>query len=75
MERRANASEGDDEKCPLFANDSPSSFTNDAVDKLQEVALQRIHQLYRRFNQYVPDQGELACLKAIILFRPGNYFE
>lgn len=45
-------------QCPLF----------DDADKLD--IIRPMVQLFERFKTYRIDQGELTCLKAIVLFRP-----
>jgi hypothetical protein len=46
------------DKCPLF----------EEADNVE--ALHPMIQLFERFKDYRLDQGELTCLKALILFRP-----
>ncbi|KAI6224710.1 hypothetical protein M3Y95_00781400 [Aphelenchoides besseyi] len=46
------------EKCPLL----------DGIDNVD--VMRPMVQLYERFKAYGLDQGELTCLKAIVLFRP-----
>lgn len=58
--------EDSQKKLSLNASETLSSSTNDFD---QFVILQK---LYAHFNTNNLDQGELACLKAIVLFRAGK---
>ncbi|VDN58598.1 unnamed protein product [Dracunculus medinensis] len=51
------------DKCPLLSNLIPLS-TN---------GLRYLQDVFMRIRKYDVDQTEFACLKAIVLFRPGKY--
>lgn len=58
----------DRSKCPLFIENF------DSINNKKEEIFCAIQNIYERFKTYTIDQGELICLKAIVLFRPGKTF-
>lgn len=56
------------ESCPLLA--SPLFAELGASVKPSDVRY--LHDLFLRVRSYQVDQGEYACLKALVLFRPGT---
>ena len=56
------------ESCPLLA--SPLFTELGASVKPSDVRY--LHDLFLRVRSYQVDQGEYACLKALVLFRPGT---
>lgn len=47
-------------KCPLLAGAEQNELVRPLAD------------LFRQFKACAPEQAELACLKALVLFRPGR---
>lgn len=61
------------ENCPLLIKDTSDLEDFKRIENNTK-ELKNIKELYNLFNNYSLDQGELACLKAIVLFRPGGLY-
>lgn len=67
------------ENCPLLEISKKNNLEFDTTnvknpsENLHIDLLNPIKELYNLFNKYSLDQGELACLKAIVLFRSGKH--
>jgi len=70
------------DSCPLLAGCGQSMFNNggDNGDSSTPVVhvkpsdIRYLHDLFLRLRTYQVDQGEYACLKALVLFRPGKHY-
>ena len=59
------------ESCPLLSLPEPSP-TQQAKISLHTSALQVLEEVFSRFKALAVDPTEFACLKAIVLFKPGK---
>lgn len=59
------------DSCPLLSVPEPSP-TQQAETSLTAPDLRLLEEVFDRFKTLAVDPTEFACLKAIVLFKPGN---
>lgn len=59
------------DSCPLLSLPDPSP-TQQVKISLPTADLRILEEVFNRFKTLAVDPTEFACLKAIVLFKPGN---